>query len=284
MFFNYDSFELLAATFVVSGMLITYTFYKGSTTVNNESLVNTNSSLDSISNLDSNIQLDNLPNSQASFADQYVDVGIQTEVNIQVEASVQSANSYINTGMQTSARMWYQTVKNWIDELLSKPAATGQYVDVGVQAETRSTWQIVKDWFRETCSVRSSELTSMGNNKVTKWRNNLDSTQSVDLNDSESSLTTLKFGSDTELQNLVDPNDSVSNISEVISESSLQIPSNTVYDINVYNQEFIYENLNNVSNHIDYSYVIDGVTHAVLVTADKIFTIDPNLIIFPNIC
>jgi hypothetical protein len=173
-------------------------------------------------------------------------------------------------------------IKNRINEILSIP--NPQYVDVGVQTNAISLWGSVKQWFLEVCSIRSSELSSMAYNKVEKWKNKIGSNQSVDLNDSESSLTTLKFGSDTELQNLVDPNDSVSNISEVISESSLQIPSNTVYDINIYNQEFIYENLNKVSNHIDYSYVIDGVTHAVLVTADKIFTIDPNLIIFPNIC
>jgi hypothetical protein len=72
----------------------------------------------------------------------------------------------------------------------------------------------------------------MGYNKVAKWRNKLDSDQSVDLHNSDSSLTTLKFGSDSELQNLVDPNDSASQISEVISESSLHVPSIRVYDMN----------------------------------------------------
>jgi hypothetical protein len=101
MFFNYDSFELFAAAFVVLGVLTTYTFYNSSTTVNNESLINTNSSLDSIPKLDSNIQLDNLPNHS------YVETSIQT-ANIQVEASIQATNSYVNTGMQTSARMWLE--------------------------------------------------------------------------------------------------------------------------------------------------------------------------------
>lgn len=60
-------------------------------------------------------------------------------------------------------------------------------------------------------------MSSVGNNKVEKWRNNIDSIQSIDLNDSESPLTTIKFYNNTELQNLLDPNDSASNISEVIS-------------------------------------------------------------------
>jgi hypothetical protein len=73
----------------------------------------------------------------------------------------------------------------------------------------------------------------MGYNKVAKWRNKLDSDQSVDLHNSDSSLTTLKFGSDSELQNLVDPNDSASQISEVVSNSAPNINSSIrVYDMN----------------------------------------------------
>ena len=80
----------------------------------------------------------------------------------------------MNTVVQTSAKMWYETVKNWITEILSgtpNPQVSEQYVDVGVQAETKSTWQIVKYWFRETCCINSSELTSLGQNRVDKWRN-----------------------------------------------------------------------------------------------------------------
>ena len=85
----------------------------------------------------------------------------------------------------------------------------------------------------EVCSIRSSDLSSMGYNKVSKWRNKLDSTQSVDLHNSDSSLTTLKFGSDSELQKLVDPNESASQISEVLSNSVTNINSSIrVYDMN----------------------------------------------------
>lgn len=216
-FFNYDSFELGAIAFVVSGILIYY--YSGYSVVshakvNNNSLVNTNSL--------SNIQLDNLPNHS------YVDSIVQTD-NIQLEASVQTANTYVNTGMQTSSRMWLESITNWINELLTRPQATGQYVDVGVQTNVttalqnnQSMWSTVKQWFLEVCSVRPSELSSMGQNKVKKWINNLDSAQSIDQYDSESPLTTIRFETDSILENLVDPNDSASQVSEVVSEANLQ--------------------------------------------------------------
>jgi len=190
--------------------------------------------------------------------------------------------------MQTSARMWYESVKNWIDEILGTPTNPNpQYVDVGVQTNATSTWGTVKQWFLEVCSVRSSELTSLGETKVEKWRNKLDSNQSVSLHDSESHLTTVGFynaESASTLENLVDPNDSASNVSEVISESGLHVPSNSVYDINIYNQEFLYESLSNVSNHIDYNHVINGINHTVLVIGNTILTVDPNIVINPFIC
>jgi hypothetical protein len=140
--------------------------------------------------------------------------------------------------MQTSARMWLESIRNWVNELLSSPnpqaSATGHYVDVGVQTNAPSLWGTVKQWFLEACSVRSSELTSLGQNKVDKWRNNLDSIQSTDLHNSESPLTRITFEdpSDSTLDKLLDPNDSASQISEVISESSLHVPSIRVYDMN----------------------------------------------------
>ena len=235
MFFNNDLLIVaVASTFIVGGVILTYSFYNDIfPTVNKgESLINTNSSLNSISRIDSNIQLDNLSNHS------YVEASIQTE-NIQVEASVQAANTYVNTGMQTSARMWLESVRNWINEILTggSPATSSHsgpgYVDVGVQTNATSWWATVKQWILEVCSVRSSELSSMGQNKVEKWRNNLNSDQSVDLHNSDSPLTTLKFGSDSELQNLVDPNDSASQISEVVSNSATNINSSIrVYDMN----------------------------------------------------
>ena len=75
----------------------------------------------------------------------------------------------------------------------------------------------------------------MGYNKVSNWRNNLDSIQSVDLHDSESPLTIMAFGSpnNSTLDKLVDPDESASQVTEVISESNLQNVEtvNRVYDM-----------------------------------------------------
>lgn len=63
--------------------------------------------------------------------------------------------------MQTSARMWYQSIRNRIDEILgttSNPHAP-QYLDVGVQTSDNAApgtlWGAVKQWFLEVLSVRS---------------------------------------------------------------------------------------------------------------------------------
>jgi|SRR6267378_113923 len=160
MFFNYDSFEIVTIAFIVSGLLICkYSFYNSSSIapVNNESLVNTNTSLNSISKLNSNIQLDNLPNQG------YEEASVQT-VDIQVDACIQATNTYVNTGMQTSARMWLESVRNWINEILSggSPATSSHsgpgYVDVGVQTNAPSVWATVKQWFLEVLDqkLRSS--------------------------------------------------------------------------------------------------------------------------------
>jgi len=219
MFFNYDSFEIVAIAFIVTGLLI-QSLYISSPTPKNESLINTLPKSDLSNNLNTTSQL--------------IDASVQTDANIQVEASVQTANTYVNTGMQTSARMWLESIRNWITEILGttpNPQAGAQYVDVGVQTNATSVWGIVKQWFLEIYSIRSSELSSMGQNKVAKWRNNLDSNQSVDLHNSESPLESNSVNSDSTLQKLVDPNDSASQISEVVSNSTTN-SSVRVYDMN----------------------------------------------------
>jgi len=50
----------------------------------------------------------------------HVEASVQT-ANIQVEASVQAANTYVNTGVQTSARMWLESIRDWITEILDTP-------------------------------------------------------------------------------------------------------------------------------------------------------------------
>lgn len=46
--------------------------------------------------------------------------------------------------MQTSARMWLESIRNWITEILGTNPQGGQYVDVGVQTNAPSIWTTVK--------------------------------------------------------------------------------------------------------------------------------------------
>lgn len=139
MLFNYDLFELGTIAFIISGIVL-YSYSKSAATTNNESLVNTKSSLDTIE-----LQATNLPESNL----QYVDANIQT-ANINIEASVQATTTYVNTGMQTSARMWLESIRNWINEILgtpNNPSIVEGYVDVGIQTNGPSSWETVKQWF-----------------------------------------------------------------------------------------------------------------------------------------
>lgn len=65
---------------------------------------------------------------------------------------------------------------------------THGYVDAAVQTDSKSLWQNFKDWLRDVFSANSSEIGTFGHDGVEKWKNNLDSVQSLDLHDSESPL------------------------------------------------------------------------------------------------
>jgi hypothetical protein len=119
MFFNYDSFEIAVIAFVISGIFVYYISGKSSTTVNNDSLINTSNNLD-LSSLD----LSNNLTSTSLAESKLIDIGVQTDADNIVETGIQTANSYVNTGMQTSGRMWLETVKNWINEILASPTTT----------------------------------------------------------------------------------------------------------------------------------------------------------------
>jgi len=64
--------------------------------------------------------------------------------------------------MQTSARMWLESIRNWITEILGGGGGSAigaspsnpQYVDVGVQTNATTMWGTVKQWFLEVLSVR----------------------------------------------------------------------------------------------------------------------------------
>jgi hypothetical protein len=265
MFFNNDLlFVGIASSFIVGGVILTYSFYNNIfPTVNKgESLVNTSATNSNLSSLDLS---NNLLNNSTS---KLIDIGTQTDTDILVETGIQTANTYVNTGMQTSARMWLESIKNWITEILGSGSSNPnpQYVDVGVQTNATSLWGTVKQWFLEVCSIRSSEISSLGYNKVDNWRNKLDSNQSVDLHNSNSDLTTFKFESDSELQNLVDPNDSASNVSEVVFEAD------RVYDIT----ELKTVNLLMGDETIDFQIIVN-IHYAV---SDNMYlSIDPSIMI-----
>jgi hypothetical protein len=180
----------------------------------------------------------------------------------------------VNTGMQTSSRMWLESIRNWINEILSPTSNPNpQFKDVGVQTNAPSFFETVKQWFLEVYSIRSSELSSIGNNRVDKWRNNLDSIQSVDLHDSESPLTILKFGNDSPLQKLVDPNDSVSNVSEVVSVASPKATGDggKVYDVT--DLEILNQLMEDPSTYSFYD--ITDNTHYLI--GDTILSVDPSI-------
>jgi hypothetical protein len=297
MFFNYDSFELGAIAFVVSGILIYY--YSGYSVVPhakvNNSLLNTKTTSDLSNNLATNISNSTLettaPATHSPTLDSisnlpihnFVNASVQTNVNIQVEAIVEPATTYVNTGMQTSPRMWLESIRNWINEILGI-TPTPQYRDVGVQTGAKSLWQLFKESINKFYNLETNSVSTPNQVRVDTWMSRLNSNQSVDLHDSESPLTNLRFGkSSSELQNLVNPIDSASNTShlpvpvnvgEVVSESNLQnVVENKVYDItdpgvlNLYMQD----------ETIDFE-VIENVHYAV--TDNISLSIDPSIINF----
>ena len=124
--------------------------------------------------------------------------------------------------MQTSARMWLESIRNWINDILRTPnqpaSATGpNYVDVGVQTGTRSSWDLFKQSLKKFFNFDDGSSASTPNQvRINSWISELASDQSVDLHDSESLLTNLKFDTDSTLQQLIVPEDSASNVNEVI--------------------------------------------------------------------
>jgi len=63
--------------------------------------------------------------------------------------------------------MWLESIRNWITEILGS-TTNPQYVDVGVQTNATSLWGTVKQWFLDVCSIRGSEISSIGYTKVEK--------------------------------------------------------------------------------------------------------------------
>lgn len=146
------------------------------------------------------------------------------------------------------------------------------YVDAAVQTDVTSVWGAIKNWFLEVFSIRSSEIDSIGINNVHKWINKLDPIQSVNLHDSESPLTSVV--SNSTIRNLVRPDDSVSNISEIISESNLQeiAPFYAINDFSTYTNLICLPNAR--FSHI----IVEGVHQYFVIINNAILSVNPDVL------
>ncbi len=166
MLFNYDSMPSygLVVTAILVGGLFTYTFYNIFTTTQSiqgkDSLINTTAQqiiLDSINELPES----NYPILESNNLHK-IDVGVQTsDIHVAgvADAGVQATNIHVNTGIQTSARMWYETVKNWITELLSINSSEIQGV---TPTEVRvETWLDNLNTIQNTPSVDVNSVVSV---------------------------------------------------------------------------------------------------------------------------
>ena len=122
-------------------------------------------------------------------------------------------------------------------------------------------------------SIRSSEINTIGYNNVQNWRAGLDSTQSVNHHDSESSLTNIAFGSsdNSTLNRLLNPNDSASQVNEVVSESPLQNVER-VYNVN---DPEVFKNLLDEPSVYSYFDIADSVYY---IMSDTLLTVDPSIV------
>ena len=194
MFFNNDLLFVVGS--VIVGGIFTYTFYNNIFTTNNsESLVNTLPNIDSM-----NLAESTYPVTQPNLLHK-IDVGVQTEANVQVaDASVQAANTYVNAGMQTSARMWYETIKNWIMEILSMRSSEFQ---PNTPTEVR-----VEDWLNNLENTQLVSQNSM-NSVISNTPNNVgESVSNAEENilvEYANSQTKFDNGSRAEYFNIISP-------------------------------------------------------------------------------
>jgi hypothetical protein len=132
MLFNNDSMVVVSAILVLG--VFSYTFYNNIfTTVPNNPIINNGLNNESLINTNSVLEAGVAADQPSNLTSQYVEASVQ--------ASDPNIVNYVNTGMQTSSRMWLESIRNRITEILgttSNTPATGQYVDVGVQTNTIS--------------------------------------------------------------------------------------------------------------------------------------------------
>lgn len=187
--------------------------------------------------------------------------------------------------MQTSSRMWLESVRNWITDILgSGSTPKPNYVDVGVQTGTRSSWELFKESFTNFFNLESSSSTisTPTNVRVNTWFEELSSTQSVDLHDSESPLSIYRFGSDS---SSIVPGDSASQITETVFNlqeispiyniAEAIVNSQTNFDISSRAEYF-----NTVSPQLDVeleTVMVNGTQYMFAVINDALLTLDPSI-------
>lgn len=126
--------------------------------------------------------------------------------------------------------------------------------------------------------MRSSQYSDIGMREVYKWRNELDSDQSVDLHDSESPLDSTRSLTNSSLENLVNPDDSASNVSEVTTDAGLG--DGFDYDVNDF--KGVLHDINDVEIYQQYlndpAWTLDISTSNYFFTnGDLILNINPDL-------
>jgi len=237
MFFNYDSmaqmptYGLVVTSIFVAG-LFTYSFYNIFTTNANmnESLVNTLPNVDTIAELPEST----FPVLEPNNIHQ-VDVGVQTS-NIPVEASVQ---------------------------------ATNIPVDIGVQTTPNSLFSLFKDWLMEIFSVKSSQIPTPAEVRISNWLDNLSPIQhtpSVDVN----SVVSVDVNSVVSVSNLqeVEPkfNESIA-LEYANSQTNFDIGSRAEY-------------FNTISPQLDVElqlFMVNDTQYRFAVINDILLTLDPNI-------
>lgn len=234
MLFNNDLLFVVGSILV--GGIFTYSFYNNIfTTYNSESLVNTLPQLDSINLTDA------YPVLQPNVLHK-IDVGVQTDSTALVDSGVQATTIHVDTGIQTSSRIWYETVKNWLMEILS---------------------------------MRDSEL--QGNTpteiRVENWIDHLDNTQIVSTNTMNSVVS-------QGLPNISDraSNSVESIVPQLIDPTQIPLPEGAsiqeMYQINDYST---YNNLIVLPDAHFSQVVTDGVNQYFIVLNNAILSVNPDL-------
>ena len=155
------------------------------------------------------------------------------------------------------------TQTSTFDSISELPVTTINHVNIGIQTESTSLWSLFKDWLREVFSVNCSDVGSFGQNKVSNWINNLESTQSLP------SQNVISQASVTNLDTLVNVDDSASNVTAISSvEPVIPVIPYDINDVETYNNLLALQNINFSSA------LIDGVQQHFIIIGEAILAIN----------